>query len=730
MKIICFCLFVILPFNIFAWDLDWIDIIPRQERGADESLRYYENERYQQLKKQREDYKKYLEQLKESDYERYLSESETSKIREKRNEYISLNNPDSITTDETIHKYNWNDLWRPNSFKHDKQSIIIHHTSNDLKKFSNIEEVKSFVRNIYASHAKTRWWWDIWYNFVIGPFWNIYEWRSWWGWSVWAHSSWNNVNSIWIGLIWDFNIQNPTKEQITALVDLLVAISQKYDINPTKKTLHNQLYWDEPYILNEFDYSIIWHRDVWNTSCPGANFYPHLSTIRKVVANEMNKFELASSVEDEIENIQYTSTKEKKSIDSKDTKYVQDDYISLTLDVQQDDLISCKTDKPNIKTKNCELQDWKLLFDVHYNKPSASGDHTIRFETEKYIIKYNLRFLWQKDLDNLLQKKKDNHISKHWKTNISNYQPKIQKQVDISSAKQYLNKNVKVLLYELTQNHQKYDIKCTNTCNLYIDWMSFENKENIKVQKNGSLLNLQIDWDSYNSSFLDVINKNWKIVFENYDRTSYAGIPWNGFEWNIHIKKDEIKPLNQPQTYDWVVVNDLPFYNYMKWVVETNDLEHIQKNKIMALISKNYMLFYFDKWNEHPSIPASASYNAVDDARIFQKYAWAWVQKTINKWYDALEKTWDEIVIFDDYIPILPYFNCSPGFTWDAKERFWWTDTDYLQSRLDFVQCDDFNWHGVWLSGRWAEYLGRNWINYKQILKYYYPWVSTRQVSF
>ena len=54
--------------------------------------------------------------------------------------------------------------------------------------------------------------------------------------------------------------------------------------------------------------------------------------------------------------------------------------------------------------------------------------------------------------------------------------------------------------------------------------------------------------------------------------------------------------------------------------VETNDTETQTKNDVMALISKSYALFYMDPSNQHPNIPSQASYNAVDDSDIFQKY--------------------------------------------------------------------------------------------------------------
>jgi len=40
----------------------------------------------------------------------------------------------------------------------------------------------------------------------------------------------------------------------------------------------------------------------------------------------------------------------------------------------------------------------------------------------------------------------------------------------------------------------------------------------------------------------------------------------------------------------------------------------------MSLISKSYALFYMNPKNIHPNIPSQATYNAVDDSRIFQKY--------------------------------------------------------------------------------------------------------------
>jgi peptidoglycan hydrolase-like amidase len=135
-----------------------------------------------------------------------------------------------------------------------------------------------------------------------------------------------------------------------------------------------------------------------------------------------------------------------------------------------------------------------------------------------------------------------------------------------------------------------------------------------------------------------------------------------------------------------------------------------------------------DKGNIHPNISPNASYTAIDDPNFFQKYVWAGLEKTLTRWYQALNATKDKIVMYNDYLPILPYFNCSPGFTLSAEEKRWWNDTPYLKSVYDFGTCSDFAWHWVWLAWKWAERFAQQWVTYDQILKYYYEWIEIKDI--
>jgi hypothetical protein len=149
------------------------------------------------------------------------------------------------------------------------------------------------LRSIYTYHARTRGWWDIWYNYIIGKDGTIYEWRKWGDFIEWAHAYANNLGTVGISLLWNYDIHLVPDTQIDALVELLVFVSRKYGINVEEYTTGFR-----PCGKNSTPDCIIepvrvqrlyWHRDVWYTSCPGKNLYDILPAIRSRVASRVWK---------------------------------------------------------------------------------------------------------------------------------------------------------------------------------------------------------------------------------------------------------------------------------------------------------------------------------------------------------------------------------------------------------------------------------------------------------
>ena len=61
----------------------------------------------------------------------------------------------------------------------------------------------------------------------------------------------------------------------------------------------------------------------------------------------------------------------------------------------------------------------------------------------------------------------------------------------------------------------------------------------------------------------------------------------------------------------------------MKGIGETSDTDNLVKQALVLLLAKMYALFYMNPTNVHPSIPAGASYQAIDDPNLYQKYVGA-----------------------------------------------------------------------------------------------------------
>ncbi len=671
MKNILRYIFAFFILNLAFWfiyasdrNLPGIDIISRAERWANETMRLQSDPVFQWFLKNRENYKQEMEKLKNSDfdayYKKYQADQEASYKSQMANDYLKQHYFGEIDLDWTNRNYNWDQLRWPEYHKKNKTKIIVHHTASDNTFLKNKSDVLEYLSWVYRYHTFENWRWDIWYNFIIDPFWNIYEGRAGGEWVVWAHAKRNNTPSIGISLIWNFENVKPTKEAINALVKLSAAIAKKYNINPYSRADYHRDSKDAPYIVSSENYVIAGHRDAGITACPGKYLYDFLPYVREWVKNLLEGKTLVSA--DGLKSV-------KESITT------------------------------NQNSKNSQKQRTRLTYNYFESMQNKIAP-AVRSIKNQYLNKKNIS-VWNKKPIQKLQ----------WDIN------KTQAQI-------YLQQDISVLLYELTQEYNRYDVSCDEWCIFLFDQNRVESNEWYLEVSSDIYLTI---WDKqYTTERLVVYPKNGIIKINNYQRESYTGIPRNTFRWKLIFKKDFIKDLDWVENNKFVVINKLPFFEYMKGIAETNDTESQTKNEIMSLISKSYALFYMSPQNIHPNVPLQSTYNAVDDSRIFQKYVWAWLENTLTKRFSALEKTKDKLITYDNYVVVLPYFSCSAGFTYSANEKWGWTDTPYLKSRFDIGICwdKDFSWHGVWLSWLWAERRAKFGRSYKDILNYYYSGIE------
>jgi hypothetical protein len=147
---------------------------------------------------------------------------------------------------------------------------IIHHTVN-VNTYS-AAEVPSMLRGIQSFHQNTRGWCDIAYNFIIDRFGRIWEARA--GGAdrgvIGGHSAGHNTGSIGIALLGDHTAAGVTSGAVAATAELVGWKAAVHYIDPRGTTT----------VDGGPSPTVIGHRNVVQTSCPGDLAYSRLAEIR------------------------------------------------------------------------------------------------------------------------------------------------------------------------------------------------------------------------------------------------------------------------------------------------------------------------------------------------------------------------------------------------------------------------------------------------------------------
>ncbi|NIA02316.1 MAG: SpoIID/LytB domain-containing protein [Nitrospirae bacterium] len=216
-------------------------IISRKEWGAKESYRYLASN----------DADPVLVEIDDSVYEQFADELRYSRV---------------VEEDEYGDTYKW-----PLQYPEKVKKIIIHHTATT----KNLSDPKQAIRDIYYYHTVTKGWGDIGYNYIIDTKGNIYEGRYGGEGVVGAHAGLANTGSIGIAVLGNYDTSSVPEVAVQALGKLISIKSKIHGIDPEGySTFRGQ---NMPNIFG--------HKDVMNTSCPGAYLYEKFPVIRAIAAS-------------------------------------------------------------------------------------------------------------------------------------------------------------------------------------------------------------------------------------------------------------------------------------------------------------------------------------------------------------------------------------------------------------------------------------------------------------
>lgn len=258
-------------------------VVTRSEWWADESLRYFSDA---SLEKKKADW------VSRWKTPRLITETQAQHdVRIQENTEMSAINSLSPDTRNTvsIQRYEWVKklIWSLEKVKK-VEKIVIHHTAESL---SQDADDASLVRAIYNYHTNTKGWWDIWYNYLIGQRWQIYEGRAGGDYVQWAHVYGNNAGTVGISVIGNYGILHLNRDQEKWLQDAVIWLAQKYGIDVSESSIAAKLCksgenckWK---LINTPN--LIGHRDIWVTDCPGSNIFIKIPELRTLVASRVWK---------------------------------------------------------------------------------------------------------------------------------------------------------------------------------------------------------------------------------------------------------------------------------------------------------------------------------------------------------------------------------------------------------------------------------------------------------
>ncbi|TSC80590.1 MAG: N-acetylmuramoyl-L-alanine amidase family 2 protein [Candidatus Peregrinibacteria bacterium Gr01-1014_25] len=159
----------------------------------------------------------------------------------------------------------------PQQYSKEVRILAVHHTA--IAVHGDSRPAAERVRALYAYHANNRGWGDIGYHFVVDEDGQIYEGRAGGKGVVGGHAYCNNVGSIGIALLGNFELEQPTQKQVAALQWLLHSLAMTYDIDLASSVQFH----------GKAMPPIVGHGDLVSTTCPGFYMREVMTQVRRNV---------------------------------------------------------------------------------------------------------------------------------------------------------------------------------------------------------------------------------------------------------------------------------------------------------------------------------------------------------------------------------------------------------------------------------------------------------------
>ncbi len=169
----------------------------------------------------------------------------------------------TVRTDAQGRTFRW-----PQQYSSSIRMIVVHHTAMEVSNDSRPAVER--MRALYAYHANSNGWGDIGYHYVIDENGQIYQGKAGGEYVIGGHAYCNNVGTLGIALMGNFDVEKPTQTQMASLQWLIDTLGKQYNIDLTRNVIYH----------GQTRPPVVGHRDLLSTDCPGYYAYGVLDQVR------------------------------------------------------------------------------------------------------------------------------------------------------------------------------------------------------------------------------------------------------------------------------------------------------------------------------------------------------------------------------------------------------------------------------------------------------------------
>lgn len=622
-------------------------------------------------------------------------------------------------------------LW-PEEYVQSVKKFVVHHTAENLSdSVHSVDEIspaeyQAHIRSVYYYHAVVRGWGDIGYNYVIDPLGNVYQGRSGAAGVIAAHASGSNQGSVGISVMGNYETGQPPVRAVRSLEKLLGILGTKHKIDPSGQTTFRGK--KGPTVLS--------HRDLGQTSCPGGNLYDDLPSIRTQAHKS------------------YTASLSEASVVAGNTVLngTVGQKVPVELQVRNDSQETWERNK--IQLTLFKKRSRSLLYDsrswssavrpgtmLEQSVPPG-GTATWRFSVvgrKVGTITEQLQFNvlgkgWLKGDPLTLSLAVNSRAATRGKPSATNAPTISPRTTPAPTATlqpvSASNPEIRIRLGYVHPQWQNQDAVTDTEGNVVL---SSERAALVSSGKDSKLVNAGVKVTVKKD--LGKVMASWEGGSLSGDYLHFApvedGIVTVG-SWNRRSSSDATTNYNRFRGALRVIVEDgkltlvnhLRLEDYLIGMAESYNGEFPEMRKVMAILTRSYALHYVDPANRKF---AGKPYDGSDSPAEFQYYLGYGFESVAPNWVQTIKDTRGLVVKYDGKVVKTPYFSSSDGWTKDPQKVWGWS-LPFLVPVDDSI-CPNkvLRGHGVGLSACGAREMVRQGKTHDEVIKYYYKGVTIGQ---